>query len=244
MGDRRSYEREPLTLKVEYPEAGDLLHDYTENISRGGTFILTQRELPVGVAVRIELSFPGLLEPIQLHGAVRWTRAGGADEQGVGVEFDFAEPGAMDRLAQVMVRIERGDPQVVARTLRVLIVEDNTHVADLLRDGIGASAGREYGGRVRFQFEHVKDGRQALERVRAGGADLVIVDIYLPVMDGPSFIRALRADPELAPIPVIAVSAGGASARDLAAQAGADLFVEKPMRLREILETVKKLMAL
>jgi uncharacterized protein (TIGR02266 family) len=243
--ERRRSDREPLTLKVEYPEASDLVHDYTQKISRGGTFILTPRQLQVGTQVRIQLSFPGLLEPLTLDGTVRWVREGdNPDERGVGVEFDLADPRLSERLEGLVERIHGHDPALVARTLRVLIVEDNPHVADLLEEGLGLTAGREYAGRVRFEFERVRDGRRALELLGAQPFDLVIADVYLPVLDGAQVIRALRADARLQQIPVIAVSAGGPAARDLAVSAGADFFVEKPMRLQQILRTVKKLIHL
>lgn len=242
--DRREHEREPLVLKVEYPGADDLLHDYTENISRGGTFILTHRELPVGTRVRVRLSFPGLLAPLALDGIVRWHRDGGPDERGVGVEFALETGETAAVVHEFVERVRSGDPQVVARTLRILIVEDNPHVADLLEEGISLSSEREYAGRVRFEFERVRDGRQALDRLQASPFDLVIADVYLPIMDGAQLIRHLRADAKLAGMPVIAVSAGGKSAHEMAVAAGADFFVEKPMRLQEILRTVKKLVAL
>jgi uncharacterized protein (TIGR02266 family) len=240
--DRRREDREPVVLRVEYPGADDMVHDYTANISRGGTFILTRRELALGTPLSVELSFRGLLEPIRLRARVRWRRDQvPADEQGVGVEFELQEPGVVERLAQLMYGIERRDPGLMVRTFRILIVEDNPHVADLLEEGLSKNVVREYEGRVRFQFDRVKDGQQALALARSQSFDLAIADIYLPVMDGPSFIKALRADPALANLPVIAVSAGGKSAREMAKQAGADFFVDKPMRLQEILHTVKKL---
>src|SRR5262249_39928015 len=148
-------------------EAADLLHDYTQNISRGGTFILTERELAIGTEVRVELSFPGLLAPIFLEGVVRWRRAAPEpDERGVGVEFRLDDAKVAQRLAQIVDSIERGDPNVMARVLRVLLVEDNPHVANLLEQGLGLHGGRELGGRVRFEFHHVKDGRQALDMLR------------------------------------------------------------------------------
>ena len=241
---RSSGHREPLMLKVEYPGVDDLLHDYTQNISRGGTFILTQRNLPVDTEVRVRLSFPGLLQPIELDGVVRWHKEGGPDECGVGVEFALEAGSTAERMAEMVERIQQGDPAVVARTLRILIVEDNPHVADLLEEGIGLSAGREYSGRVRFEFARVHNGRHALDLLHEQHFDLVIADVYLPVMDGAQLIKAVRSDPALAHIPVIAVSAGGKSAHDMASAAGADFFVEKPMRLQEILRTVKKLVAL
>src|SRR5204862_255516 len=47
------------------------------------------------------------------------------------------------------------------------------------------------------------NGADALERVRAERPDLVITDILMPTMDGYEFVRHLRADPDLAPMPVI-----------------------------------------
>jgi len=72
--DKRKSDREPVTLFVEYEGADDLVGDYTENLSSGGTFVATNRELPIGTNVHLVLSFPGLLEPISIEGTVRWTR--------------------------------------------------------------------------------------------------------------------------------------------------------------------------
>jgi Tfp pilus assembly protein PilZ len=71
--EQRKDVREPVTLVVEYEGADDLLGDYTENLSNGGTFVATNRELPIGTAVQLVLGFPGLLEPIRIDGTVKWT---------------------------------------------------------------------------------------------------------------------------------------------------------------------------
>ena len=73
--DKRHSDREPVTLFVEYEGADDLVGDYTENLSTGGTFVATNRELPIGQKIQLVLSFPGLLEPIGIEGIVRWTRS-------------------------------------------------------------------------------------------------------------------------------------------------------------------------
>jgi uncharacterized protein (TIGR02266 family) len=139
-GERRHSQREALTLKVEYDDAAELIADYTENISQGGTFIQTHRELAEGTGVRLVLSFPGLLTPLHL-----------------------------------------------------------------------------------------------------AGVDFVIVDVYLPVMDGAQLIAHMRASDKLKSTPVVAVSAGGAAARDAAIGAGADIFLDKPMRLADIVDTIRRL---
>src|SRR5215475_10851128 len=95
-GEKRRSDREPVTLFVEYEGADDLLGDYTENLSSGGTFVATNRELPIGTGVQLVLGFPGLLEPISIEGTVRWTRD---DEGGAGAGIEFAEGPAREKLA-------------------------------------------------------------------------------------------------------------------------------------------------
>ena len=89
--DKRRDNREAVTLFVEYEGADDLIGDYTENLSSGGTFVATNRELPVGTRIQLVLGFPGLLEPIAIEGVVRWTRDRDQNP-GAGIEFS-AGPG-------------------------------------------------------------------------------------------------------------------------------------------------------
>src|SRR5689334_1002993 len=128
--EKRRDTREPVTLLVEYEGADDLVGDYTENLSSGGTFVATNRELPVGTSITLVLSFPGLLEPISIEGTVRWTRAArtqddvqvDGEEAGAGIQFS---PGpARDQLAHVIEKIRLRDPKTVSRIFRVLVVED------------------------------------------------------------------------------------------------------------------------
>src|ERR1041384_7435926 len=133
--EKRRTPREPVTLFVEYEGADDLVGDFTDNLSSGGTFVTTNRSLPVGTQVQLVLSFPGLLEPISIEGTVRWTRGdNAAGDAGAGIEF---LPGpSRDALAAVVDRIRVRDPRTMARLLRVLVVEDNRHVAELIQHGL------------------------------------------------------------------------------------------------------------
>jgi uncharacterized protein (TIGR02266 family) len=240
--DKRKSGREPVTLFVEYEGADDLLGDYTENLSSGGTFVATNRELPIGTLITLVLGFPGLLEPISVEGTVRWTRghADGDEEAGAGIEFS---PGpARDQLAAMIDKIRAGDPKTVSRIFKVLVVEDNRHVAQLINDGLRGSAKRgELGGGVSFAVQNVEDGRQAIEALRREQFDALIVDVYLPIVDGAKVIATARTDLQLTKLPIIAVSAGGDSARRSALEAGANIFLDKPMRLRQVIETIAKL---
>lgn len=240
--DKRKSDREPVTLFVEYEGADDLLGDYTENLSSGGTFVATNRELPIGTQITLVLGFPGLVEPISVEGTVRWTRGAGAtdgDEAGAGIEFS---PGpARDQLAAMIDKIRRGDPKTVSRIVRVLVVEDNRHVAQLIHDGLKGSAKREFGGGVSFAVQNAEDGRAAIETLRRETFDALIIDVYLPIVDGAKVISTARTELQLTNLPIIAVSAGGDSARRSALAAGANIFLDKPMRLRQVIETIQKL---
>ena len=247
--DQRRSDREPVTLFVEYEGADDLVGDYTENLSSGGTFVATNREIPIGQQIKLVLSFPGLLEPIAIEGTVRWTRGNKPDaaevipdgeEAGAGIQF---HPGpARDQLATVIVKIRARDPKTVTRLFHLLVVEDNRHVAQLIHDGLKGSARREFAGGVTFSVRNAEDGRQAIEILRKEKFDALIVDVYLPIVDGAKVISTARGELGLANLPIIAVSAGGDSARKSALDAGANIFLDKPMRLRQVIETIQKLL--
>lgn len=238
--EKRRDSREPVTLLVEYEGADDLVGDFTENLSSGGTFVATTRELPVGTHVQLALSFPGLLAPIMIHGTVRWKRPAGSDgDPGAGIEF---EPGpAREQLAALVDKVRERDPQLVARLYRVLVVEDNQHVAQLITEGLRGSSRRDFGG-VSFEFRSAEDGRSAIELLRRELFDALIIDVYLPVIDGPRVIKQARTELGLRALPIIAVSAGGESARRSALEAGANIFIDKPMRLRQVIDTMQRLL--
>jgi len=234
--DKRRHDRHPVVLRVEYDGADDLVGDYTDNLSLGGTFVATARELAPGTDVRLLLSFPGLLEPIVLDGAVRWTRSDG--ESGVGIEF--LDGPARRRLADIVERVRARDPRTVSRLIRVLVVEDNPHVANLIREGLHGSARRE-GEDLAFTFRTAVNGREALALLADEHFDAMIVDVYIPIVDGAHVIAAARRELGLRELPIIAVSAGGESARRAAVVAGADIFLDKPMRLRQVMDTMRAL---
>ena len=62
-------------------------------------------------------------------------------------------------------------------------------------------------------------------------------------MDGPRVIQQARGELGLSELPIIAVSAGGESARRSALEAGANIFLDKPMRLRQVIDTMQRLLS-
>lgn len=231
-------DRQPMALVVDYEGAEDLYRDYTQNLSSGGTFIQTDRELSVGDRVDLQLSFPRLLAPLSISGVVRWVRPLSDENSGAGIEFTDFQDGVQQDLERILELIRDSDPDYVDSGLRVLLVEDNPHVARLIRDGLGS--GRYSDAAV--ECIGATDGRQALDLLYSQHFDVLVIDVNLPVIDGPTVISTLRQEEPYKSLPVIAVSAGGEKAREEAMSAGADFFLAKPMRLREIFATMHLLL--
>jgi len=228
--DGRADDRVHVALRVDYDDADDLVADYTQNLANGSACIASTREVEDGAEVRLALSFPGLLSPIRVDGIVRWHRG-----ETIGIEFHEA---ALANLHALIARIRNRDPELVKRHLRVLVVEDNPHIAQLLRHGLVDD--RKHVD-VSFEVWLASDGRQALEALAAERFDILIVDVYLPVLDGAGVIGAVRSKLGL-DMPIIAVSGGGDPARKVALNAGASMFIDKPMRLKTLLERMREIM--
>ena len=92
--DRRDCPRAPIELKVEYRRLNTFFADYTRNISRGGTFIKTQKPLDVGTEFLFKLLVPTLEQPIVLKGSVQWVippdKATESEPAGMGIKFIYA----------------------------------------------------------------------------------------------------------------------------------------------------------
>jgi len=70
--DRRKEQRAPIELRVEYKRLNSFFADYTKNISKGGTFICTDRPLPIGTEFLFRLVVPTLDKPLSIKGRVHW----------------------------------------------------------------------------------------------------------------------------------------------------------------------------
>jgi CheY-like chemotaxis protein len=98
-------------------------------------------------------------------------------------------------------------------------------------------------GAVDVAVDHARDGVEALARLQLRPrVDLVIADLYMPVMDGFTLVERLRADPDVMTTPVLAISAGGEEARARAMDLGVDVYLPKPVKFSEIVGTVRALL--
>lgn len=88
------------------------------------------------------------------------------------------------------------------------------------------------------------DGEQAFARLGDSAIDLVICDLSMPVYDGLTILRRLRAESAWAMLPVVMLTASGQDEDRIAArQAGANRFLTKPVASTELRETVAQLLA-
>lgn len=116
---------------------------------------------------------------------------------------------------------------------KILLVEDNDMNRDMLSRRL-----------VRKGFEVViaVDGQEGVDQARSASPDLILMDMSLPVKDGWTATRELKAAPETASIPVIALTAHAMSGdREKAMEAGCDDYDTKPIELLRLLEKIETL---
>jgi type IV pilus assembly protein PilZ len=93
--DRRTSFRAPIELRVEYKRLNSFFSDYTRNISKGGSFIRTDRPLAIGTEFVFCLVVPKLEAPLRLLGKVIWivTAETTTEDQppGMGIEFQYRD---------------------------------------------------------------------------------------------------------------------------------------------------------
>ena len=126
--------------------------------------------------------------------------------------------------------------------VRVLIVEDNPHIIEMYSYVLKKLAANELKGTTPLEVHFAADGHAALAMLNDAPFSLVMTDLYMPVMDGFQLVEKMRAEAALKTIPVVAISAGGLDARDRALKVGANIYLKKPVRFAEVMDTVKQLL--
>jgi two-component system phosphate regulon response regulator PhoB len=115
---------------------------------------------------------------------------------------------------------------------RILVVEDEQDLADLLSYNLGAEG---------HDVTHVRTGAAAIARLRGAPApDLALLDLMLPDVSGAEVARMMRSNAATRRVPFIMVTARGEEAdRVRGLELGADDYVTKPFSVKELLLRVK-----
>ncbi|MEU4623712.1 response regulator transcription factor [Actinoplanes sp. NPDC023801] len=116
--------------------------------------------------------------------------------------------------------------------MRILVVEDDAAV----RDSLGRTLRFEG-----YQVDTAGDGLAALDVVRAGEPDAVILDVSMPRMDGLEACRRLRADGVVVPV-LMLTARDSVGDRVAGLDAGADDYLVKPFALQELLARIRALL--
>ena len=112
--------------------------------------------------------------------------------------------------------------------ISVLIVEDDRNISDLLR---------LYLEKEGYAVTTAADGGEGLAKFRSIQPDLVLLDLMMPVMDGWSVCKAIRAESQT---PVIMLTAKGETDdKVLGLKTGADDYITKPFEMREVLARIE-----
>ena len=115
---------------------------------------------------------------------------------------------------------------------RILVVEDQPDNRKIIRD-VFAPTG--------YEIIEAENGEEALAAIAKARPDLILMDIQLPIMDGYTATRRIKADPALRSIPVIAVTSYALSGEEKKArEAGCDDHIPKPYSPRELLAKVRQ----
>ena len=114
---------------------------------------------------------------------------------------------------------------------RILIVEDQEDLRGVLRDLLTGSG---------YDVAEAADGRDGVARAKSERPDLVLMDIQLPGLDGYEATRQIKALPELAATPIIAVSSFAMKGdEEKARAAGCDQYVTKPYSPIQLLRIIR-----
>jgi CheY-like chemotaxis protein len=118
--------------------------------------------------------------------------------------------------------------------IRVLMAEDSPVNRELLREILESRS---------CEVDEAHDGVEALEKIGRSRPDILLLDIGMPKLDGFGVIRKVREDPNLASLPVLAVTAYAMRGdREKGLEAGFDGYLSKPVDARSLFAEMERLL--
>jgi len=126
------------------------------------------------------------------------------------------------------------------QSIQILLVEDNPGDVDLTREALE-------GAKVHNRLHVVDDGAKAIDFLHRRGEyadsprpDLILLDLNLPKKDGRQVLTEIKADPELADIPIVVLTTSAADEDILRAyRLHANCYITKPVDFKQFLSVVE-----
>ncbi|MCY7334096.1 MAG: response regulator, partial [Pseudanabaena sp. CAN_BIN31] len=172
---------------------------------------------------------------VDLHGG----RVSLTSELGVGscfvveIPYNIIVLTPSESQTQINLNVEIDKPEQTRSPL-ILIAEDNESNINTINDYLEAKG---------YRLLIARDGIEAIALTKAHHPDIILMDIQMPVMDGIEAIQQIRLDPNLADIPIIALTALAMTGdRDRCFAAGANEYLSKPVKLKELVATIQKML--
>ncbi len=220
----RKAERIRCELKLTLLEPATEATALAKNLSLTGLLMISPVDLLVGQQVRAALTLDdGAVLPLEAE--VSWARN---DKRLVGLRFS---PLSTEGQAQLQGAVERLS-RLSNRGLHppIVVADDEPHILDFLSKALNKSG---------YEVRKAHRGEEALDVIREVRPALVILDILMPGIDGVDICKMMRADVEMADIPVIFLSAlDTARLHQVADEAGATDYLAKPVNLADLINLV------
>ncbi|MFH1734593.1 MAG: ATP-binding protein [bacterium] len=126
--------------------------------------------------------------------------------------------------------------KVTVKQAKILLVDDNREFLSITRDLLHHKTG--------YEIITLEYGVQAVEVAREEMPDVIVLDVFMPDIEGPEICRAIKSQPDLRDIPVLFLTGGGVSAHFKARclEEGADDFLMKPTESEELIARLQVLL--
>jgi CheY-like chemotaxis protein len=205
---------------------------HTTVVTPSRAFVRTDERLDIGASVDLTLSFRGALSPLRFRGVVTEHRHPSGPGALGGLWFAL-EAHSTEDLERFRALLEVSPS---ARQVRVLMVEDSSLTRDVFTHSVSHARSA-----TRIYIDSVADAELAWTQLQTTEYHLLLVDHFLPTATGAELIERVRSEPRLRSLPIVGVSVGGRLARDAMLSAGVDLFLEKPLQVRDLVATLDRL---
>jgi uncharacterized protein (TIGR02266 family) len=199
----------PARAVIEYASDRELEADFVENLSQGGAFIRSARPQPVGTPMALDFRLPNGAE-LKAQAVVAFVNA-----HGMGVRFTLDE--------EADATLQAAIAHISARSRRALVVDDD----ELVRRAYGdALADRG------FQVIAASDGKDGLRVLSEEllALDLLVTDVFMPNMDGETFVRTIRSAGGEADLAIVVITGRMQEGLERRLElAGADAVLDKAL---------------